>query len=185
MNTPCKLLTVSILPVLLAACSQPLLKDPASRFYRVQEGMEITLNKVLEIKPGKTRVFLQRGAATSFSNLDQYWPSCSFVVRDLRQESRSIDPDRFTVQRVSLGETEIVALSPGRKLAGRGLFSLSAWDGGEPLVARYYDHWLASDSQPNVIRMRCYGAMADLGEAELPLFIEMEAALGEFATIGR
>ena len=180
MKTPLKLLTLSILSALLVACSQPSLKDSGSRFYRVQEGSRITLNQPLEVPAGKTRVFLQRGVVTPFSDLDQYYPSCSFVVWDLRQEPQTIQPDSFTVQRVSLGETEIVSLPGERQLAG--LFSLSAWQ-GEPLVARYYDHWLASDRQPNVKRLRCYGAMGDLSEAQLPLFIEMEAALGEMATL--
>lgn len=181
MNTSLKLLAVTLLSALLGACSQAVLKDPGSRFYRVQEGTQITLNQALEIRPGKTRVFLQRGEVTAFSDLDQYRPSCSFVVRDLRQEAQTIQPDRFTVQRISLGETQIVSLSGGRQVAG--LFPLSSWDGGEPLVTRYYDHWLASERQPNVLRMRCYGAMADLSDADLPLFIEMEEALGEVVTL--
>lgn len=181
MKTLLNLLTFFALSALLVACSQPSLKDPGSRFYRVQEGSRITVNQPLGVPGGKTRVFLQRGAVTSFSDLDQYAPSCSFVVWHLRQEPQSIQPDSFTVQRVTLGETEIVALPGARTVAG--LFPLSAWDGGEPLVARYYDHWLASDRQPNVRRLRCYGAMADLSEAQLPLFIEMEAALGEMATL--
>ncbi|MCW8908508.1 MAG: hypothetical protein OQL28_14780 [Sedimenticola sp.] len=181
MKTPLKLLTFPLLSALLVACGQPSLKDSGSRFYRVQEGSRITLNQPLEVPAGKTRVFLQRGAVTPFSDLDQYTPSCSFVVWDLRQEPQTIKPDSFSVQRVSLGETEIVSVPGERRLAG--LLPLSAWDGGEPLVARYYDHWLASDNQPNVTRLRCYGAMGDLSEAQLPLFIEMEGALGEMATL--
>lgn len=182
MNATMKLIPLSLSVVLLTACVQSAIRDPASPFYRVPVGSHITLNQPLEIRPGHTRVFLQRGEVTRFSDLNQYWTSCNFEVRDLKQVAQQIDPDRFTVARVQQGNTQIVG-RPAMQVAGLQLLSFSNWDGGQPTVARYYDHWLSSERQPNVMRMRCFGPMADLSEAELPLYLEIEAALGTVATV--
>jgi len=182
MNTLMKRTLILVTPFLLAACAQSAVRDPASPYYRVPVGSQITLNQPLEVRPGHTRVFVQHGAVTGFSDLDQYWPSCSFEVRELKQAPQQIVSDNFSVVKVQWGETQIVG-QPHLQMAGLSLVSFVGFDGGEPLVARYYDIWLSSDRQPNVMRMRCFGSMADLSEADLPLFIEIEAALGPIATI--
>lgn len=167
---------------LLTACTQSSIRDPASPFYRVPVGSQLILNQPLEIRPGHTRVFVQYGAVTDFSDLNQYWPSCSFEVRELKQEPQQIAPDRFTVLRVQQGQTEIVG-QPHLQVASLTLLALRHTDRGQPTVARYYDLWLSSDQQPNVMRLRCFDSMADLSEADLPLYTEIEAALGAIATI--
>jgi hypothetical protein len=182
MNALMKLTLSVVAPLLLISCAQQALRDPGSAYYRVPEGSRITLNQPLEIRPGHARVFVQRGAATDFSGLDQYWPSCDFEVRELKQAPQQIQPDTFTVVRVQQGRSPMVG-QPRLQIAGFNIMSQLREDTGPPLVTRYYDIWLASDRQPNVMRMRCFGAMADLWEADLPLFIEIEAALGAIATI--
>ncbi len=182
MNTLMKPGLILAVLFLLTACTQSAIRDPASPFYRVPVGSQLTLNEPLEIRPGHTRVFVQRGVVTDFSDLNQYWPSCSFEVRELKQEPQQIAPDRFTVRRVQQGQTAIVG-QPHLQIAGLSLLSLRSFDGGQPTVARYYDLWLSSDKQPNVMRLRCFDSMADLTEANLPLYIEIEAALGAIATI--
>lgn len=182
MNSLIKLTLTLVMPLLLISCVQQAVRDPDSPFYRVPVGSRIVLNQPLEVRAGHTRVFLQRGAVTGFSDLDQYWPSCSFEVRDLRQEPQQIAPDTFTVRQVQQGYTQIVG-QPQLQVAGLGLFSLTEREIGQPLVSRYYDIWLASDQQPNVMRLRCFGAMADLSQAWLPRYPEIEAVLGTIATI--
>ncbi len=182
MNTPMKSILMLLMTFLLVSCVQQAIRDRSSPFYQVPVGSRLILNQPVEIKVGHTRRFVQSGAVMDFSDLDQYRPSCSFEVRDLRQELQQILPDSFTVVKVQQGQTEIVG-QPHLQVAGLGLLSFSHWGGGQPMVARYYDLWLASDQQPNVMRLRCFGSMADLSEAQLPLFMEIEAALGAIATI--
>ncbi|WP_260293021.1 hypothetical protein [Sedimenticola hydrogenitrophicus] len=184
MNGLMKLTLTLVVPLLLSSCVQQAVRNPDSPFYRVPVGSRIVLNQPLDIRSGHTRVFLQRGAVTGHSDLDQYWPSCSFEVRDLKQTPQQIAPDTFAVKQVQLGNTQIVG-QPSVRVAGLGLFSLSEREIGEPLISRYYDLWLQSDSQPNVMRLRCFGAMADLSEAWLPRYPEIETALGTIATIER
>jgi hypothetical protein len=182
MNALMKLTLSVVAPLLLISCAQQALRDPGSAYYRVPEGSRITLNQPLEIRPGHARIFVQRGVAMDYSNLDQYWPSCNFEVRELKQTPQQIQPDTFTVVRVQQGRSPIVG-QPRLQLAGFNIMSQLREDSGPPLVARYYDIWLASDRQPNVMRLRCFGAMADLWEAWLPRYPEIEAALGAIATI--
>lgn len=182
MNTLMQRIMMLALPILLAACTQSAIRDPASPFYRVPVGSQIILHQPLDIRAGHTRVFIQRGEVTRFSDLDQYWPSCSFEVRELKQEAQQIAPDQFTVQRVQQGQTQIVG-QPHLQVAALNLLALRSYDGGQPLVARYYDIWLSSDQQPNVMRLRCLDAMSDLSQANLPRFTDIETTLGAVATI--
>lgn len=176
---------VLIAVILLAACVQQPIRDRNSAFYQVPVGSSLVLHDTLTIKPGHTRLFIQRGVVTDHSDLDQYFPSCSFEVRDLSQEPQQVRPDTFVVVRVELGNSQIVSI-PALQLAGWNIglrsLGLSAWDGGEPLVASFYHLWLTSSQQPNVMRLTCYGAMADLSESLRPTYSEIEAALGPIAT---
>lgn len=182
MNTLIRRILILATPLLLAACAQSAIRDPASPFYRVPVGSHITLHQPLEIRPGHARVFIQRGEVTPFSDLDQYWPSCVFEVRELKQEPQQIAPDQFTVRRVQQGQSPIVGQLP-LQVAGLNLLALRAFDGGQPLVARYYDIWLSSDQQPNVMRLRCFDSMDDQSQANLPRYAEIETTLGSIATI--
>ncbi|MCW8944050.1 MAG: hypothetical protein OQL27_04690 [Sedimenticola sp.] len=177
---------MGVVGLLLIGCAQQPVRDRSSAFYQVPAGSELTLHDTVAIKPGHTRTFAQRGVVTEHSDLDQYYPSCSFEVRDLREEPQQINPDSFVVTRVQLGFSQIVAI-PSIQLAGwnGGLrrLGLSSRERGEPLVASFYHLWLSSSQQPNVMRLTCYGAMADLSESFRPTFSEIEEALGALATI--
>ncbi|MCW8890858.1 MAG: hypothetical protein OQL20_09395 [Sedimenticola sp.] len=170
----------------LIGCSQQPVRDRTSAFYQVPAGSELTLHVAVQIEPGHTRRFLQRGVVTDHSDLDQYHPSCNFEVRDLKQEPQHINPDSFVVTRVQLGHSQIVANSM-IQLAGWNSplrrLGLSARERGEPLVAHFYHLWLSSSQQPNVMRLTCYGAMADFSESLRPTFSEITAALGSLATL--
>ncbi len=183
MKTVTNMAFAGIALLLLAGCMQTGRKDVSSPYYRLDAGDEVVLNQPLEIRSGHTRVFLQRGEVTDFGKLDQYWPSCAFEVRSLKQVPQTIQPARFSVLRVTWGETPIVALPLQPRVAGVGLFVAGNWEKGMPIVARYYDHWLTSKEQPDVLKLRCFGGMADAHESDLPLFSEIRAALGEVATI--
>ena len=186
MNSLLKLTIATTTLALVASCAQQPTRDRASTFYQVPVGSSVVLHNPLEIKPGHARQFVQRGVVTDHSDLDQYLPSCSFEVRNLKQEPQQIQPDSFAVVRVQLGESQIVAV-PFVQVAARNIgqqrLGLSSWDGGEPLVAKFYHLWVSSSQQPNVMRITCFGAMADLSESERPTFMEIEAALGTVATI--
>jgi hypothetical protein len=182
MRSLLKSIIAILMLMLVTACVQQSIRDRNSAFFQVPVGSTLVLHDTLEIKPGHTRLFVQRGVVTKHSDLDQYWPSCSFEVRDLKETPQQIQPDSFSVVRVQQGETEIVSLVP-IQVAALNLSRLAIWDGGNPLVSRFYHLWLTSAQQPNVMRITCYGAQADLPEADLPLFMEIEAALGPIATI--
>lgn len=182
MNNPMQWILVLVTSLLLAACTPAAVRDPASPFYQVPVGSQIILHQPLEIRPGHTRVFIQRGEVTRFKDLDQYWPHCNFEVRYLLQEPQQIVPDRFTVERVQQGQTEIVG-RPHVQVAALNLLAFSRDGGGPPSVARYYDLWLSSEQQPDVMRLRCFDAMDDLPRANLPRYRDIEATLGAIATI--
>lgn len=186
MHNLCTGFGLGLMMLLLAGCAQQPVGDRGYPYYQVPAGSRLILNDQLEIKPGHTRTFVQRGAITDHSDLDQYYPSCSFELRDLKQVPQSVTPDTFVVSRVELGQSQIVALPSVQRLAFNGSlpsFGFSAWDGGEPLVASFYHIWLTSSQQPNVMRLTCYGAMADLSESQRPTYGEIEEALGTVASI--
>lgn len=166
--------------MLLTACGFSHGYNSGSSFYRAQLGSQVKLHRALPLPPGRTRVFLQRGARVT-NNLDQYYPHCNFEVRSLSDEARLIAPDIFLVTRLQQGFEEVVSLESIRVAA----LEPSAWYPTDdvPMVSRYLYLYLASERQPDVMRLTCHGAFDFMPDAQWPTIEEIREALGGIAEL--
>ncbi len=171
---------VFLAAALLMGCSEQQIRDTDSPYFRLPVGTVVELNQQLEMPAERTRIFFQRGAVLGKQGIDLYYPSCNLEVRDLKTEVQLIEPDSFAIVHTRQGKESVVAWD-GIKLAGLGWsFDLG---GGPPMVHRYYHYRLESERQPQVMRLTCRGALADLWQAKSPTLAETKEALGEVATI--
>ena len=164
---------------LLTGCSEQHIRDTNSPYFSLPVGSVVELNQPLELPAERTRIFFQRGMVSGKQGIDLYYPSCNLEVRDLKPDVQRIESDRFTIVHTRQGKESVVEWD-GVKLAGLG-WSFP-FGGGPPMVHRYYHYRLESERQPQVMRLTCRGALADLWEANAPTLGESREALGEIAT---
>lgn len=186
-----KALTIFVLSCLFLAACQPnaTVRENAGGRFQSLEGATLVLKEPLQVAPGNARVFIQNGQATNKNNslvrgsFDQYQPHCAFEIESVDHNGFTIQPATFRITRVQGALTQVVMVQPvqvaGLRLAhglyGRGA---SAYHEG-------YHFWLASESQPGVRRMTCYGVFAEPPDLYPPTLQEIRQALGAIAEIRR
>jgi hypothetical protein len=177
-------LAAALSVVLLAGCGlSPIARqDTGSPFYPVPEGSVIDLHEPVQIRPGVTRAWIQRGEPTG-QRFDRYAVSCNFEVRELDYDNAQvIEPGRFEVRRTQQVREEVVRKSSPVLLAG--LLTLGGMDGdGSAMIHEGYHLWLDNPDQPDVMRLTCRGAFDDAGDALPPTIDQIRAALGPVATL--
>jgi len=169
------------LSTLFSGCATHQQYETALSYGRIVAGSRITLHQELVIPANQVRLFLQRGQVLT-NNFDQYYPHCNFEIRTLSDHAWSIVPDEFLVTRVRQGFEEVVSLKP-IKVAALGATAL--YYAVYPMVSRYIHLYLASERQPDVMRLTCHGAFDELPDADLPTVDEIGEALGGLATLQR
>ncbi len=157
------------------------------------ESSTLVLKSALTVPAGKARVFLQShgesGVPTSarYSAFDHYSTHCSLEIDTVDHKGFVIEPDRFVVTRVQSTLVPVVMAKPVQ-VAALGALNLIAGDMDDAGSSAYYEgyhFWLASDKQPNVRRLSCYGAYAEPPDLRPPSFAEIREALGDVAEIVR
>jgi len=143
-------------------------------------GGEVKLHRMLPVKAGQARVFLQHGKVAD--GVDSYAPQCDFEIDSVDHEGVEIQPDVFRILRVQHVVEQIVqAYSPLRVAS----LTLAGIDGSEGASQFYegYHFWLKSPKQPQVRRMSCYGVFEEPGWLKPPTLQEIRATLGDIASI--
>jgi hypothetical protein len=168
---------------LTSACVDHVRGDLSSPFNPVPVGSVVQVERDINIPPGRTRVFVQRGSVSTGFN--SYAPSCSFEVTDLDYDNTQvIEPGAFRVRRVErFGFEQVVQREPIQvaSLGWHGL--LLAEVEGSPMVFEGYHLWLESEAQPDVMRVTCRGEFEDVSMAKPPSIEEIRWALGKTATL--
>lgn len=177
-----RLVMVLLILLLMSGCVTRGNKAGAP-YYGLQPGSVLSLKQPLVLLPREVRVRIQDGRAVAFAAMDQYRPSCSFEVRNLIPEAQTIAPGEFAISRIEQGQSPIVSLKPIQVAAWGRWSGLSVWGEGAPHVARYFHFWFNVPQQPNLLRLTCYGGIADLPEARLPNINQIHAVLGDIARI--
>lgn len=187
-------LVVLVSTLLLAACqkSATVRDEPGRQGFVQLEGSTLVLKSALTVPAGKARVFLQSHgepgvpASARYSAFNHFATHCSLEIDTVDHEGFVIEPDRFQVVRVQ-GTLVPVVMSTPVQVAALGL-NLAAGgmdDAGSSAYYEGYHFWLASDKQPNVRRLTCYGAYAEPPDLQPPTFSEIRDALGAVAEIVR
>ena len=83
---------------LLSACGPTTIKDLATQTYIPIQGWALELNQDVVIPAGRTRIFFQEGRL--LTGINEYEPHCQLRVRDISDQPRSVQSDRFTIDKV-------------------------------------------------------------------------------------
>ena len=171
--------------LILAGCGNmvSIEPDPDNRFYRPPAGTLVRINEELTVPARWARVFLQRGDAVAYADVDRYHPSCDFELSTVEDGTQSIKPGSFTVINVQGGTQEIVRNRP-EHYASRWLLAYSgSGSGGQYMIMHTVRMRLESEEQPGMYVLTCRGALDDPPNAREPSISEMRMALGDKATI--
>lgn len=188
---PMVMLALALLPTaaMLVGCqgSGNLRTSPYIGFDAYLEGMQLIVERPLEIPAGQARLFFQdRGPVDPGSlargRYDLYRPHCALEIDSVDHAGFAIQPGRFLVTRVERSVVSVVLLSSPR------LAALSAgWGSWYSRSDRFHDgyhFWLHSDEQNAVRRLSCYGVYARWPDLFPPTLQEINNALGDAATLG-
>lgn len=170
------------LPALvIAGCTPDAVRQVDSPFYRLPLGSEIAVLKPIPLRARKARAFLQFGEVVKLGNLDQYYPSCNFEVRQLGEETGFIQPGGMRITGFSEGYDQLVLSDPPQTT--RPQVALKFFDSHSMSVNRYVHYTVAAPEQPNLLRFSCRGGEADLPEALPPTLSEIRQAVGDWVEI--
>lgn len=166
--------------VLLAGCTGGV-RDDAAGGYRELDGAVLVLERSVQVPAGRARVYLQSPDGRSAGQVtgggfNSYRPHCALEIRAVDHAGWTIEPGEFRVTRVQRTIDMVVGREVPVRLAQLGL------DGAQS----YYDgfhFWLASEAQPDVMRLTCYGVYAPPYELYPPTLGEIALALGDVATL--
>lgn len=156
--------------------------DPASPFYAVPAGSVVELHRSITIRPGSTRVWLQRGQP----GVGQDWwhPACNLEVNTLdRERAQTVAPGRFEVIRVQQMEDYARLQTPPMGAITVALRTDYGDDGGVTWMWLGYHLWLRSAEQPDVRRLTCVGSYARPFEVRPPSIAQIREALGTVASL--
>lgn len=185
-----KMFPVILLSALaLAACQKnATVRDSMARGFVQLAGSELVLKQALNVAPGKARVFVQDGGPAVGGRIlnggfDQYRPHCGFEIERVDHGGFTIQPDTFRITRVQASLQPVVMRAP---VQVAGLWLANGMDGnGSSAYHEGYHFWLASERQPEVRRMSCYGVYAEPHDLKPPTLQEIREALGGIAEIRR
>lgn len=150
-----------------------------------QNKADFVLNQEVTIPSGRARLFLQDGAVVGGRNL--YRPHCIIEIDSIDHTGFLVTAETFDVVRIQRSTVQIamqgdslqastnVASGPRRNRSRRFHDSKRFHDG--------YHFWLASEMQPAVRRLTCYGVFARPIDLRPPTLPEINAALGQVGTI--
>ena len=168
---------------LLSACGPVTIKDTATQSYIPIEGWILELHQNVVIPAGRTRVFFQDGRLLYAIN--EYKPHCQLRIRDISEQSQTVQAGRFTIEKVSGSVDEVVSNDP--ILLAAASTTVIAGDGGdgngENRLIYLYFMGLHADKQPHVTYLVCGGASEEPFLANYPTIQDIYTSMGDYATL--
>ena len=178
MNKRYLLICLLTIVVFVAGCqTSSTVRESAGGPFVGLQNATVVLQQDIIIPARRSRVFLQDGGATDGSaivsgSFDSYRPHCAIEIASIDHSGFPVNATTFQVTRVQRTTTQIVRnsrilVASAGGISGGG--SASYYDG--------YHFWLASDAEPEVRRMSCYGVFAQPYELYPPTIAEINAAI--------
>ncbi len=141
---------LSALIISLTSCAYQPPKNVNSTYYAPPVGTTLQLHSAITMPANEAQVLIQYGkVVTSYWGVDAYYPNCNFELRNNAEVEQIIEPDTFTITRVTR-DTENVRLHLPTMLASSG-----SGGAGPPNTDSITRMELRSDKQPEVMRMSC------------------------------
>lgn len=161
--------------LLVAGCSRPeFLKDP---IVLAGSGDAVYLTQSVTVPAGHARVYFQDGAVTAKSHIHWYRTHCNLEMELVSDGVLQPRVGRYSVTSVERGQTTVVQALPP-------VYAALDDDDGPPMITRFIRYWLEGPL-PTVRSLTCYGAFADMADAELPKGVEIESTVGVYINFRR
>jgi hypothetical protein len=180
-------LSMSVFAVLLVGCGTGggLQGLPGITDRLLPAGARLVVERPVPIAAGRARVFFQGGGLAGGTGIgsgsfDPYRPHCALEIDSVDHEGFEIRPGSFAIVRVQRSLESVVHNGSVQVAA---LLSFGPWLSDRDRYHDGYHLWLDSAEQPGVRRLTCYGVFAEWPDLRPPTLAEMQAALGDFATI--
>lgn len=169
------LLIVFVILFALSACSRQAILDENSARHSVPVNSILTLNQALEFPPRQARIFFQHGQLMPYTQINKYDAYCEFEINTLKDSIQVIQPDNFTIYKVSID----------RRFVSRDqLFASLSMDmfRDQDIVGFSDDMYLSSERQPDVRKLSCL-QWDDASDMSYLSIREIRQALGNIFTL--
>ena len=169
-------LSLSIMALLLNACTLPTSTDPDSFLYSVPVGSVLQLKQDFPIKARTARSFMQGGQIVQESELNIYYPHCSLLTNTLQDYDRTIKPTRFEIYRVVDDEEH------ARRYVQYAARLIGFDSDGATIIGQSSYYYLRSADEPDVRSLICL----QWGSPESVKYLsinQVRAVLGDIFTL--
>ncbi|MGD8639579.1 MAG: hypothetical protein PVG89_03070 [Gammaproteobacteria bacterium] len=170
--------------LLLAGCATTDYIPGPLAYQTVKPGATLTLHQPLTIEPHSAGVRIQYGKVIPHKLLDQWYPNCRFEVLNPRETKQVIQPETFTITRVTYENYLVRADSVMLAQVGIGISIGGVGGDGDAPTADVYTtfFYLESETQPDVSRLLCE-YWEDPADARHLMLEEIQQALGDIISI--
>ena len=169
-------LSLSIMALLLNACTLPTSTDPDSFLYSVPVGSVLQLIQDFPIKARTARSFMQGGRIVQERELNIYYPHCSLLTNTLQDYDRTIKPTRFEIYRVVDDEEH------ARRYVQYAARLIGFGSDGPSIIGQSSYYYLRSADEPDVRSLICL----QWGSPESVKYLsinQVRAVLGDIFTL--
>lgn len=167
----------------VTACTPGSRQSGEGNMFRALPGGEFVLHKAITIAPGRVRMSFQGGAPAYAYG--EFYPHCALVLPEISAEPQIIPARSYRIDRV-VGQTHYVSRPQSGPLllaAARGGNVLLASDPGPDWYMFAYHMSLHAETPPERLTLVCGGAYDYPFYVKYPSLAEMQASLGEYATL--
>ncbi len=148
-------------------------------FHRLS-GAEFILHRDLTINPGHVRVVFQDGGLAYAAS--EFAPHCEIEVRKISEQAQTVPAGRYRIIKIR-GDIHYVTQPRERlMLAALGDMTLAS-DSSSEWYMHAYHITLHAGAHPETPTLICGGAYNYPFHADYPTLQEMQAALGDYATL--
>jgi hypothetical protein len=179
------LITAALLASLtLSACQTLVRESIPGDWIEVVPGSTLRLNQPVQIPQGQARAFFATGRSRAAGASQD--ASCALEVRRIDQDGiQTVAAGEIRITRVQNYVALVSQRDPRRTQDGQVRFQLAehADSGGSQMVRFGYHFWLDDTNHPNLMRLTCLGRLDDPAYTRPPTLVEIQAALGDLATL--
>ncbi len=163
--------------LLLAACQTAAYQgDENSPYYLVPAGSRLVLNRAITVPANDAGVYIQNGEVVrSFWRVKQHYPYCALDLRRRLETPQTVQPDEFTIVRVSQESVMTVRL-PFVHVTDTDQSNGASYEIYATLMT------LRSERQPEVTRLTCAQWVYPPLQRHVTIN-EMRKALGDLFTL--
>lgn len=157
-----KRLTIILLFSAITGCNSTASRDPASPYFEIPLSTKVSLLKPITIPANSAHILFQGGEIKSAQDTNQYHPFCRFEVNQLSDTSQVIQPNPYSLMRIS-SDFDVVSM---------------------PDIRLYYtEFFLSSDNDRNVRSLTC-GQWSTISDSSTYLTIkQIQQSVGSYMSI--